>query len=108
MKKDEAKKAIDKSSFNKVKNISEEVHSDIKENIKTVKEENSDIKKLINKNTTIVEAMELNPFATEIFMDVGLGCSGCFMAEVETIEQGLLAHGFNEEGIQMVVDELNL
>jgi len=61
----------------------------------------------ITKDTTIEEAILINPLASEIFMDVGLGCSGCFMSEVETIEQGLLAHGFNEEGVEMVVEELN-
>ena len=61
----------------------------------------------ITKDTTIEEAILINPMATEVFMDVGLGCSSCFMAEVETIEQGLLAHGFNDEGVEMVVEELN-
>jgi len=65
-------------------------------------------REIITKDTTITKAMEINPFAFEIFMDVGLGCSGCFLAEIETIEQGLLTHGFNSEMIQMVVDELNM
>lgn len=63
--------------------------------------------KEITKETNIMEAMEINPNAFEILLDAGLGCVGCSMSVVETIEQGLSAHGMGKEEINEVVEELN-
>lgn len=61
----------------------------------------------ITKETSIVESMNLNPNAAEILMDAGLGCIGCSMAQFETIEQGLMAHGFSNKEIDDIIEELN-
>ncbi len=40
-------------------------------------------------------------------MRKGLGCVGCPMAMMETIDIGLKAHGFKEKEIDKVIDALN-
>ncbi len=65
------------------------------------------ISKKITKQTNIMEAMELNPNAAEILTNSGLGCIGCSLAHAETLEQGLMAHGFEEKEIDDVIEKLN-
>lgn len=62
---------------------------------------------IITKSTNISEALEKNPRTTEILFEAGVGCFGCVFANAETIEQGLLAHGFSEEEINEIVNEIN-
>lgn len=61
----------------------------------------------ITKDTTIVDAINMNPDAAEVLMSVGLGCVGCMFSEMETIEQGLSAHGMTTEQINEIVEILN-
>lgn len=64
-------------------------------------------KKKITRQTNIMEALELNPNSAEILMDVGLGCIGCGFSQMESLEQGLGAHGFGDDEINRVIDMLN-
>jgi len=61
----------------------------------------------ITKQTGITEALEINPKSARILMEVGLGCLGCAFANVETLEQGLKAHGFGDKEIDEVIKKLN-
>ena len=61
----------------------------------------------ITKETNIMEALEINPDASEILMDAGLGCIGCMFAHAENIAQGLSAHGFSDKEIDEIIDRLN-
>jgi len=61
----------------------------------------------ITRNTNIMEAMDINPETAEILMEAGLGCIGCALAHAETLEQGLLAHGFDDKRIEEVIEKLN-
>jgi len=36
-----------------------------------------------------------------------MGCIGCAMARLETIEQGAKAHGFSDEDVDELVKKLN-
>lgn len=54
-----------------------------------------------------MEILEINPGATEILAESGLACLGCAMAHAETLEQGLLAHGFEPNEINEVMKKLN-
>ena len=63
--------------------------------------------KEITKQTNIMEALEINPNAAEILSEAGLGCIGCSMANAESLEQGLLAHGFELKDIDDVIEKLN-
>lgn len=61
----------------------------------------------ITKDTLISKSLEMNPFAAEILMDAGIGCLGCVLAKVETLEQGLSAHGLDSERINLIIEEMN-
>jgi hybrid cluster-associated redox disulfide protein len=63
--------------------------------------------KKITKEMNIMEILEINPGATEILAESGLACLGCAMAHAETLEQGLLAHGFEPNEINEVMKKLN-
>ena len=61
----------------------------------------------ITKNTKISKIVEEKPEAVEILFDAGMCCVGCPMAQQETLEQGCLGHGMNEEKINELVERLN-
>lgn len=61
----------------------------------------------ITKETNIKEAVKANPKAEEIFYEAGLGCAGCMFSEMESIEEGLMAHGMGEEDVEEILEELN-
>ncbi|NCN86885.1 DUF1858 domain-containing protein [archaeon] len=63
--------------------------------------------KKITKETGIIDALEINPEVGEILANAGLGCIGCAMARFETLEQGLLAHGYEPKEIEEVIEKLN-
>lgn len=50
---------------------------------------------VVSKNMGIKDLMEQHPEAAKLFAAYGIGCMGCALAQFETIEQGLNAHGIN-------------
>ena len=65
------------------------------------------MKNKITKKTTIAETLDINPNAGELLMEAGMGCVGCPMAQMESIEEGCLAHGIEEKEIAKLIEELN-
>ncbi len=61
----------------------------------------------ITKDTKIGELLEKKPEAAQLLMDAGMGCVGCPMAQMESIEDGCLAHGVDEKDIEKLVGKLN-
>jgi hydroxylamine reductase len=61
----------------------------------------------ITKKTKIGEILEKNPEKAALLMNAGMGCVGCPMAQMETIEEGCSAHGISEKDIDNLVEELN-
>ncbi len=55
--------------------------------------------KEITKEMTINELIEENPEMLEKLGNIGLGCGGCPMSQIETIEDGALAHGIEPEAL---------
>ena len=53
----------------------------------------------ITKKTKLIELLQKKPKATEILTDIGMGCIGCPMAMMETIEDGCKAHGMSDKEI---------
>jgi len=68
-------------------------------------------KKGISKDTTISEVLTLNPqqatLLTDIMTGFGIHCVGCGAATFETLEQGVMGHGFSEEQLNKLVSDLN-
>ena len=53
----------------------------------------------ITENTTIFEALEINPNAGEILMQYGMHCLGCALAHVETVGEAVGVHGADLEEV---------
>jgi len=62
---------------------------------------------LIRKTDLIRVVVEKHPGSAGVFMAAGMGCIGCAMARLETIEQGAKAHGFSDEDVDELVKKLN-
>jgi iron-sulfur cluster assembly accessory protein len=66
---------------------------------------------LITKDTTIADVVMTDPkksrLLTEIMMNFGIHCTGCGAASFETLEQGVLGHGFSQSDLNNLISELN-
>ncbi len=56
------------------------------------------------KEMSILEALQADPRAREIFAAHGMGCIGCLGATMESIASGAKMHGIDPE---VVIGELN-
>lgn len=61
----------------------------------------------INKGMTVREIMALVPAAADIMVEYGLHCFSCSIGGVETLEQGGGMHGFDDETIDALVEDIN-
>lgn len=61
----------------------------------------------ITRSTIIGDIMSKYPYAAEVFMDYGIHCVGCSASSFETMEQGILGHGFSEGELLDILKELN-
>jgi hybrid cluster-associated redox disulfide protein len=61
----------------------------------------------VTKKTPMNELLMRRPELAGILVQSGLGCCGCPMAEMETIEQGCKGHGFSDEEIDKLIKKLN-
>ncbi|MBI5414191.1 DUF1858 domain-containing protein, partial [Candidatus Peregrinibacteria bacterium] len=51
--------------------------------------------------------VEKYPQLADVFLDFGVHCVGCYVSSYETIEQGILGHGFSEEELDEFLKEIN-
>lgn len=63
--------------------------------------------KLLTKDMTVEEIMESCTDAGDILADWGLGCSMCHIGAIETLEEGATAHGFSQEEVDDLMEEIN-
>jgi len=49
----------------------------------------------ITKEMNLKDLLSKHPESVRVFAAYGIGCLGCAMANYETIEQGINAHGIN-------------
>lgn len=54
----------------------------------------------------VLEIAELHPRAGDILAAYGLHCIGCAYSEVETLEEGALAHGLTDDDISNILIDL--
>ena len=64
-------------------------------------------KKMISKKMSLAEIISLNPKAIEILSKQGFHCFGCQMAQMESLEQGAIAHGLSKKQLDSLLKELN-
>jgi iron-sulfur cluster assembly protein len=66
---------------------------------------------LITKDTKIGDVPMINPskaqLLNQIMNEFGIHCTSCGAASFETIEQGVLGHGFSEENLDKLLTDLN-
>ncbi len=60
---------------------------------------------MINKDLTIMEAIQNYPEVIPVLQSLNLGCLGCIAASGESLEQGLNAHGLNVEEVMQKLNE---
>lgn len=53
---------------------------------------------------SIMEALQADPRAREVFTAYGMGCTGCMGVSMESIEDGAKMHGIDPE---VILAELN-
>ncbi len=61
----------------------------------------------INGDMTFQQVLEKYPKTAAIMMKHGLHCIGCHMSAMETIEQGCMGHGMDEEAMKKMLKEMN-
>ena len=65
----------------------------------------------VSKDTTISEVLMINPdkssLLAEIMTEFGIHCVGCGAASFETLEQGVLGHGFSNVELTKLITDLN-
>ena len=59
---------------------------------------------MINKDMTIMEALEQNRASATVFAGYGMGCIGCLAASGETIAEAATHHGID---VDELVNKLN-
>lgn len=62
---------------------------------------------IATKKTTIEDLVRNKPEAVELLFTVGMHCIGCAMSQMETIEQGCLAHGMDKKEIEKLIEDIN-
>lgn len=62
------------------------------------------MEKKITENTTIFEALQINPKAGEILMSYGMHCLGCALAHGETVGEAAGVHGVD---LEKMIEDLN-
>jgi hybrid cluster-associated redox disulfide protein len=63
--------------------------------------------KLISKGMLIADVVDEHPDLVPAIMDYGVHCVGCGAAMFETLEEGFMGHGMEDEEITKIVDDLN-
>lgn len=61
----------------------------------------------ITKKTNMNELLMKKPELAGMLLSSGMGCFGCPMVHMETIEDGCKAHGMNSKEIDKFVEQLN-
>jgi len=62
-------------------------------------------KEKVTKNMSFAEILEKFPDVAGILMDRGMHCIGCPMSQMESLEDGVRAHGLNPEEIVKEINE---
>lgn len=62
--------------------------------------------KKITKKMTFAELLEMKPESAEVLMESGMHCFGCPMSQMETIEQGAMAHGMTKKEIDELMKKI--
>lgn len=59
----------------------------------------------ITKNTTIGQALQINPNIAPVLMGIGMHCLGCPSAQMETLEEAAMVHGLDVEDLMTKIND---
>ncbi|HLC76127.1 MAG TPA: DUF1858 domain-containing protein [Candidatus Peribacterales bacterium] len=62
---------------------------------------------VVTADWTVAEIVGQYPQVTEVLAEYGLHCFGCAASGLESIAEGCRGHGFSEEDILLLIDDLN-
>ncbi|PID70732.1 hypothetical protein CSB37_01450 [bacterium DOLZORAL124_38_8] len=62
---------------------------------------------LFTKNDLIADILLKVPKANEILLSYGLLCVGCHLNTHETLQDGILGHGYSMEDLENILEEIN-
>ncbi|TSC97752.1 MAG: hypothetical protein Greene101449_1103 [Candidatus Peregrinibacteria bacterium Greene1014_49] len=60
----------------------------------------------INKDMRVIDIVTLVPQAADVMAIWGLHCSGCSVGGVESLEEGCKAHGYGDEEITLLLEDI--
>ena len=61
----------------------------------------------VNRETKMHEVVAVCPKTVDIMTEYGLRCFSCTDCGVESLQDGCMLHGFDEEAIEALIDDLN-
>jgi hybrid cluster-associated redox disulfide protein len=61
----------------------------------------------VSRTTKIGELAMSHPAAVAVLMEHGFHCIGCGLADYETVEEGAMAHGFDDAEVDVLVKKMN-
>ncbi len=62
----------------------------------------------ITRDTIIADVVQEYPETMDVFLEFGIHCVGCQISSYETVEQGILGHGYSEEDLDSFIEALNI
>ncbi len=61
---------------------------------------------IFTKDMSIMEALQADPRAREVFAAYGMGCIGCMGVSMESIEDGAKMHGIDPDAVLADLNKL--
>jgi hybrid cluster-associated redox disulfide protein len=61
---------------------------------------------IFTKDMSILEAVQADPRARDVFAAYGMGCTGCMGVSMETIEDGAKMHGIDPQAVLADLNKL--
>lgn len=61
---------------------------------------------IFTKDMSIMEALQADPRAREVFTAYGMGCIGCMGVSMESIEDGAKMHGIDPDAVLADLNKL--
>lgn len=62
---------------------------------------------VVSRDWTVAEIVGQYPQTVEVLSEYGLHCFGCHVSALESIEEGCRGHGFPEEDITLLIEDIN-
>jgi hybrid cluster-associated redox disulfide protein len=62
---------------------------------------------IITRKTLISALMDEHPEVQEILLEYGLHCTNCAFSEFDTLSDGALMHGLDDEDMDLMIRDVN-